>query len=99
MADYQCHPLWEVDPGVYGDISPDSLPLPTSLREELNAWAQQYDSTLDINDPSNAGFESQKAADSFIATGYSLLTRLRQELGSDYQVTAFFKANPKRGAT
>jgi hypothetical protein len=98
MADYQCHPLWEANPGVYGDISPESLPISLALREQLQAWARQYDATLDIDDPASSGFDSKQSADNFVADGYGLLAKLKQELGPEFQVTSFFKANPRRSA-
>jgi hypothetical protein len=40
MADYQCHPLWNMSPGEYGDINPDDLPISQELKDQLNAWAR-----------------------------------------------------------
>lgn len=98
MADYRCFPLWNVSPGDYANISPNSLPISSSLRQDLNAWADEYDRTLDLNSPSDAGFDSQRAADQFVATGYSLLNRLQKELGSSYKITHILKACPKSSA-
>ncbi len=94
MADYRCFPLWEADPGVFGDISPDSLPISKSLRDALLAWANEYDRTLDPNDPSDAGFDSQPSADQFVATGFKLLDQLQTELGPSSTVVYNFKAYP-----
>jgi hypothetical protein len=95
MADYQCYPLWNLSPGDYENLSPESLPISTALRDALNAWADQYDLTLDLSDPSTAGFDSRESANRFVATGHALLARLREELGPGYDVSYLFKANPK----
>ncbi len=95
MPDYFCYPLWGVNPDELGDISPNDLPLSDSLREALLAWAHEYDQTIDMNDPSSAGFDSQESANKFVATGHQLRVRLKEELGPDYQITHFFNVGPK----
>ncbi|MDB5045796.1 MAG: hydrolase [Deinococcus sp.] len=48
MADYQCFPLWEQS----GDnLDPVTLGLPPALTKRLEAWADAFDSTLNMNDP------------------------------------------------
>ena len=39
MADYQCHPLWNLSPGEYGDIDPSNLPTSEGLKQEPAKWA------------------------------------------------------------
>jgi len=93
MADFSCYPLWEVAPSIDGDISPDTLPISNDLREALFAWAAQYDSTLDTDDPPSSGFDSRESADKFVVSGYKLLLRLKEELGSEYNVISTIRAN------
>jgi hypothetical protein len=98
MADYQCYPLWGTTLEDLGDISPADLPISDSLRKDLLAWAGEYDATLDLDDHTNIGFESQASADRFMAAGHRLLARLREELGPDYQVTHYIYGGPKSSA-
>lgn len=96
MADYHCYPLWETRNDEYGDIAPDSLPISKSLREALTSWQVTYDATLDLDDPSEAGFETQEEVDKFTTSGYELVGRLIEELGSDFDVIHNIHAGLKR---
>lgn len=51
MADYGCHPLWALDPGLYGNIEPSALGLSPELVHDLDAWAKAYDGSLDRENP------------------------------------------------
>jgi isopentenyldiphosphate isomerase len=84
MADYHCFPLWEEG----GDnIDPATLGLPLALATRLEAWADAFDSTLNMNDPMSplpmrAGFlgagEDEDAA--FEREGHALWWALRAAL-------------------
>lgn len=87
MADYQCHPLWNMSPGKYGDLSPDDLPISQGLKDQLNAWARVFDATLNMDYPPDSGFESDEAKAEFKQEGYRLAERLKEELGPAYTVT------------
>jgi hypothetical protein len=50
MADYYCHPLWALD-DAYGDFPPEALGLSPELARDLNAWADDFTSSLDPDDP------------------------------------------------
>jgi hypothetical protein len=96
MADYQCYPLWEASPGVVGNVDPGELPISSLLKERLMAWAATFDATLDMDDPANSGFESEKAADEFRDEGMVLAQQLQDELGAAYLVTAKIRGNARR---
>ena len=98
MTDYQCYPLWEASPGEVGNIDPNSLPLSTSLRDQLMDWADVYDKTLNWEDPATSGFASVYAVDEFKAQGMKLADRLREELGPEFLVEAKVLAFVKAGA-
>ena len=87
MADYQCHPLWDLSPGKYGDLDPASLPISKDLQQCLLEWAAKFDAILNMADPASSGFESPAAEEAFKREGYELAERLRTELGSDYTIT------------
>ena len=86
MADYQCFPLWEASAGYVGNINPDDLPISSSLRDRLMAWAAVFDTTLDMDDPASSGFESEEAANDFRIEGLALAQQLQDELGGAYVV-------------
>ena len=58
----------------------------------LKRGADEYDRTLDLNNPSDAGFDSQHSADRLVATGYNLITRLQTALGPGYKITQILAA-------
>ncbi len=89
MADYQCHPLWNVSPNEYGDVNPDDLPISQELKERLHAWARAFDATLNMANPADSGFESEEAEAEFKREGYRLLEQLRNELGPEFAVTVY----------
>jgi hypothetical protein len=98
MPDYRCFPLWNVSPGDYVNISPESLPISNRLQDDLTGWANEYDLTLDLSNPADAGFDTQESADNFVQIGHNLVERLRAELGLNYKVTYIIKAYPKSTA-
>ncbi|KAF1062276.1 hypothetical protein DX980_04660 [Burkholderia gladioli] len=87
MADYQCHPLWDMSPGMYGDVDPNTLPISPELRQQFADWARAFDETLDTSNPANSGFRSTEAEVAFKATGVALAERLQKELGKDFLVS------------
>jgi hypothetical protein len=89
MADYGCDPLWKQPPYGVGTLSPESLPISEPLRKALHDWASEYDRTLDRIYPPDSGFDTQEAANNFTATGYILLEKLKEELGSEYEIDYF----------
>jgi hypothetical protein len=87
MADYQCHPLWNMLPGEYGDMNPDDLPISQGLKDQLHAWARAFDATLNMDYPPDSGFDSDEAEAEFKREGYRLAEELRNELGSAFTIT------------
>jgi len=81
MADYQCHPLWDTSPGVYGDVDPNTLPISAELKQQFADWARAFDETLDLEDPANSGFKTAEAKAAFKEQGIQLAERLQRELG------------------
>ncbi|OAI75554.1 hypothetical protein RSP799_23330 [Ralstonia solanacearum] len=87
MADYQCHPLWDISPGAYGDIDPNTLPISEGLKQKLTDWAASFDETLDIEDPAKSGFKSIEVEAAFKARGIQLAEQLQKELGPGFMVS------------
>lgn len=87
MADYQCHPLWNMSPGEYGAINPGDLPISQNLQEKLKNWAKKYDETLNAENPAESGFFDLKEETKFRENGRQLAGKLRSELGSEITIT------------
>lgn len=87
MADYQCHPLWDMSPGMYGDVDPNTLPISMELKQQFADWARVFDETLDMSDPASSGFKSTEAEAAFKAKGVQLAELLQKELGVDFLVS------------
>ncbi|WP_085690281.1 MULTISPECIES: hypothetical protein [unclassified Pseudomonas] len=86
MPDYECHPLWNMSPGEYGDIDPLDLPISDVLKSRLKVWATKYDETLDMNYPPNSGFKSKVLELVFKEEGKLLAELLQRELGAEYVI-------------
>lgn len=87
MADYQCHPLWDMTIGEYRDIDPADLPLSDGLKRQLTEWARRYDETLNMESPQDSGFKSEELETEFRVEGHRLAQCLREELGPTFAVT------------
>jgi hypothetical protein len=87
MADYSCFPLWEAAADGPTNLDPENLPLSSALKRELDAWADAYDATLNMDDPAASKFESPADAERFRLRGLELADRLRAELGADFTIT------------
>lgn len=88
MADYDCHPLWDMTSGKYGDVSPDELPISKKLQSRISEWAAEYNETLDRENPENSGFASEELEHEFKKEGALIADLLQTELDSDYRVTS-----------
>jgi hypothetical protein len=87
MADYHCFPLWETHGDSTGNVDPASLPISPQLVKRLDAWAADFDSSLNLDDPINSGFPTQAAERAFHDEGQHLFQLLRDELGDGFAVT------------
>ena len=86
MADYFCFPLWDLTPGMYGDIDPRTLPMSIKLQQRLLRWAKKYDEILNLNDPAITDFENENDRLMFRMEGYELAHALQMELGVEYKI-------------
>lgn len=87
MADYQCHPLWDVSPEMYGDVDPNTLPISTELKQQLADWAREFDETLNMSDPASSGFKSSEAEAAFKMKGVQISEKLQEELGAGFLIS------------
>lgn len=54
MADFGCHPLWALDPGLVGDFPPEHIGLSDELCRDLYNWAASFDASLDRDNPADS---------------------------------------------
>ncbi len=86
MADYHCYPLWITDECGPDNVDPRSLDISVALAEQLDSWAEQYDATLDNENPLQSGFSSPTAHAQFVSQGKQLSKQLARELEKRYTV-------------
>jgi hypothetical protein len=84
-ADYHAFPVWDVDDG--GMVDASTLPIDAQLVERLQAWADRYDATLDLDDPLASGFATPDEEVAFTADGRQLARALQVALGPDFVVS------------
>ncbi|MFB4298477.1 hypothetical protein [Actinomadura sp. NTSP31] len=90
LADYQCYPLWVVySDGELDNIAPEVLHISSGLSESLNHWADEYDGTLNEDDPASSGFGTPGDERRFNDQGRGLAEQLAQEVGAEYKITYF----------
>lgn len=89
MADYDCFPLWRRDGQGTVNIDPSTLPITPELAELLLCWADEYDRTLNHDDPISSGFPDLATENDFYAQGEVLARRLASELGDAHRVAYF----------
>jgi hypothetical protein len=84
MPEYGCWPIWTSDPTEDFDynIDPHTLGLSEALAAALDAWALEFDATLNQDYPPDSDFPSPEARAAFLARGENLFAQLQQELPS-----------------
>ena len=90
VTDYFCYPIFHDDgasTGEYGDIDPHTLPISKELANDLIEWQGWFERGLDMDNPGNSVDMSFAEKELFKKQGYSLLERLKSELGSEYSVS------------
>jgi hypothetical protein len=78
MPEYDAHPLWALDEGMYGDFPPEALGLSAELCHDLNTWAAAYTQSLNGEDPTNSLW-SEAQHKSHEENGSALAVRLKRE--------------------
>ena len=85
LPDYGSYPTWRPGAGEY-NFDPENLPISKDLAEQLTIWGDEYDATLNQDDPASSGFPDEAARNSFAERGAELARRLAAELAGRYQV-------------
>jgi hypothetical protein len=89
MAEYESFPTWTTDSESTTNMDPSELPISRDLVGDLMRWAQEYDHTLNRQDPVASGFASEKDEAEFYARGQELARRLADEVSGKYAVEYF----------
>jgi hypothetical protein len=85
MPDYQSYPTWRPGGEEY-NVDPEKLPISKALADELNAWGDEYDATLNLDDPASSGFPDDAAENAFAERGVDLARRLAAEVADRFRV-------------
>jgi hypothetical protein len=85
MPDYQSYPTWQPGADEY-NVDPKKLPISKDLADGLNAWGDEYDATLVLDDPASSGFPDEASENAFAERGVELARRLAAELTGHYRV-------------
>ena len=78
MADYHCDPLWALDEDHYGCFAPEMIDLSPALTADLNAWAVDYDTSFNADDPIVSQW-SEEQHQAHALQGRQLAVRLKRE--------------------
>ena len=78
-------PTWQPGADEY-NVDPEKLPISPDLAAELNAWGDDYDATLVLDDPASSGFPDAAAESDFAERGAQLARRLAVELAGRCRV-------------
>lgn len=92
MPDYGCFPLWNPGGSPYA-LSEISLQLSQPLLSAIKSWAEEYDNTLDQDDPLSSGFATPEQEDDFVRRGVSLARRIYSELGDQATIEYKYYSN------
>lgn len=89
VADYDCWPIWDEE----GEMNqPSDYPLSQEIIDRFAKWQAQYNSLLNLADPSAIGFKTNEEALAFEGEGRELAQRMQEELGAAY--TIFYRNEP-----
>ena len=89
MADYGCHPLWDLGSSGPANLDPRTLPISADLVSSLWNWSQRYDHTLNQSNPRESRFPTPRDHVRFVNDGWLLSKQLAEELGEGWSVNYF----------
>lgn len=87
LPEVQCFATWKCRGGVCENVDPASLGISNHLADDLNGWAEEWDSIYDLtDDPRDPSFSSPSDEKRFWDVGRVLAERLREEIGYRYEI-------------
>lgn len=78
---YMEEPVMMRDSGGFRYLDAKDLNVSSKLKEELQDWNDQYQNTLDHDDPMGSGFSEPQLEKAHVERGAELAKRLQEELG------------------
>lgn len=91
MPDYHCWPLWHHGGDQIGNIDPREIGISSGLADDLERWADVYESHLNWSDPASTKWTKEEEAQ-FDLEGRQLCRRLAAEAGDRF---SFFYFEPQ----
>lgn len=91
MPDYGCWPLWHHCGDQIGNIDPREIGISSGLADDLERWADVYESHLNWSDPASTKWTQEEEVQ-FDSQGRQLCRRLAAEAGSRF---SFFYFEPQ----
>ncbi|PRA85915.1 hypothetical protein CQ054_10630 [Ochrobactrum sp. MYb29] len=85
-AAYMEEPVTVKKTDIFSHCDVQSLPISDELKEAIQAWDDEYQSTFDSGYPPDSAFKSQASEATHTKQGAELAERLQAELGEAYSV-------------
>lgn len=83
---YMEEPVMMRDSDGFRYLEVDDLDVSSQLKEEIQNWNDQYQNTLDHDDPMSSGFSEFQLEKAHVERGAELAKRLQEEFGDGYLV-------------
>lgn len=98
MADYHCDAVWFDSEAGMGPIASDALGISWALARDLDAWADEFDDSIDWDDPGGVPRWTDEDHDAHDRRGAALTQRLREELDRTRRTDVAVRFIPGRPA-
>ncbi len=83
MPEYGCSPLWLYDGiNLVKNLDIAELAISESLKNDIQLWADNYESTFDEDYPPNSGFLNDSDTEAFETAGIHIWESLLKEMSS-----------------
>jgi hypothetical protein len=90
MPEYGCSPLWLYDSKIpTKNLDVSELPISESLKNDIQIWANTFESTFDEAYPPDSGFSNDSDAEAFETSGIHIWENLLKEMSSYYKVSYY----------
>ena len=84
--EFMCYPIWMEEENCLLPINHYELKISTELKQKIEAWDKQYQSTYVDDYPPDSKFETARDEKKFMERGYEIQKALQLELGNTYEV-------------
>lgn len=91
--EYGSDPIWETFEDGSDNLDHNQLPINEDLKQTLDNWRDQFQSTFNAEYPPDGGFSSEAEQEAFEEQGQALWTQLRQALGPNIALEPYQRHN------